>query len=62
MISRELAPGEMAADRTLVIATAEGVPLDLTLTDDGSVWIRGAGMHARVQNVRCIYIDPRPPQ
>jgi hypothetical protein len=56
--SLELGPHEMARDRTLVIATDQ--PLDLTLTDDGSIWIRNGGNHLRAHNVRCIYIDPRP--
>lgn len=57
--SLELAPREMAADRTLVINT--DAPLDLTFTDSGTIWIRGQVGQFQVKNARCIYIDPRPP-
>jgi hypothetical protein len=56
--SLELGPHEVADDRTLVIAT--DAPLDLTLTDDGSIWIRGQVGQLRARNVRRLYIDPRP--
>lgn len=56
-LGHELVPGEMSRDRTLVINT--DAPLDLTMTDSGTIWIRGQVGQFQVKNARCIYIDPR---